>query len=106
MADQVERSLLLVVHDIEHLLLHHFVYILMAGPVHRLGGREPGLLDALLGPQPVEFQPHILPGELMVRDISGYLIGEKQKPLPAFDLVLGRFSSGGLREEPAGAGQA
>jgi hypothetical protein len=72
----------------------------------RPGGGQPCPRKAFRHPQPVEFQPGVFPGKLLIGDIGGYLVGEQEKALAALDLVFVGFAFGGLRVEPARAGQA
>lgn len=87
MPDQVEGRFFLMVDNIEHFRFHRFGNVLITCFVDRLVAADACQVDGFFCPQAVEFQPGVFPGNLMVCDISGNLMGKQHEPLPAFDLV-------------------
>lgn len=92
--DQMKGRFLLVVYDVEHLVFHGLGNVFMACLVDRLIGGQPGKLHRFSGAQSVKFDPHIFPGDIVIRYVSTDLVREDHKALAALYLMGDRFAMG------------
>lgn len=93
-----------VLGDVEHLLHHGFPKIPGMGVIDRGIHGEAGDGDGFPDAQPVEFDPDVFPGKILVRHISIDLLREDHEALSALDLPGSGSSGGIIGVERAGAG--
>ena len=68
-SDQMKGRLFFILHDIDHLVAHLLFKLPMDRIIDRLIDAQAGDLQGLPGPQTVEFQPAVFPGDALIRDV-------------------------------------
>ena len=77
-----------MVGDVEHPVLKGAGLTRLPGNVDGLGYAQPGGGQVVRRPQPVKFQPYVLPGLLLVGAVGVDLAGADEKPLAGPQAVM------------------